>query len=353
MKIEIVSGLHRKAPAAILLSTPHQRILLDAGGALEPDEAPWLVPADIDAVLLSHDHVDHIAGLNRLPADIPIYCSAVTAQALPPGRNVYPIAVRGQFSLGEITVTTGSCGHAWGGVWFHLNVAGGIFYSGDISLESMLFRFDAPPPADIALVDASYGLYDIPQSQQLEKLRAYLSQPTLCPVPPSGRAAELALWMARDNSQPDIALDDACRAMLVQMAEHDDGSLQQGIAMELRTLAQTNPIFSTQAQMVLAADPDGMNGMAGVLRARDDFHHRVLFTGHLNRVAHQQWLAGEVDFCRWNVHPTLSCLQKLVSQLSCRYFVPLFTAIDNPVRWQQMLNCQLMTHPTIEMELCQ
>jgi hypothetical protein len=72
-------------------------------------------------------------------------------------------------------------------------------------------------------VDASYGLYDIPQSQQLEKLRAYLSQPTLCPVPPSGRAAELALWMARDNSQPEIALDAACRAMLVQMAEDDEG----------------------------------------------------------------------------------------------------------------------------------
>jgi hypothetical protein len=36
-----------------------------------------------------------------------------------------------------------------------------------------------------------------------------------------------------------------------------------------------------------------------------------------------------------------------------RCVVPLFTAIDNPVRWQQALNCQLMTHPMIEMELCQ
>lgn len=142
MKIEIISGLNRKAPAAILLSARGQRILLDAGGALEPDEALWQVPADIDAVLLSHDHADHIAGLNRLPRDVPVYCSKVTAQALPAGHNVRYINVRGRFRIGEITVTTGSCGHAYGGVWFHLDIDGGVFYSGDISMESALFHFD-------------------------------------------------------------------------------------------------------------------------------------------------------------------------------------------------------------------
>ncbi|MFK3707293.1 MBL fold metallo-hydrolase [Klebsiella sp. NPDC088457] len=198
MKIEIVSGLNRKAPAAILLSTPRQRILLDAGGALEPDEAPWPVPSDIDAILLSHDHVDHIAGLNRLPAHIPIYCSAVTAQALPPGRNVHPVAVRGQFSLGEIAVTTGSCGHAWGGMWFHLNIAGGLFYSGDISMESLLFRFDVPPPARFALVDASYGLYDEPQYRQRQNCgRCCRSLPYARFRLPGGPPSWRYLWRAK------------------------------------------------------------------------------------------------------------------------------------------------------------
>ncbi len=352
MKIEIISGLHRKAPAAILLSTSGQRILLDAGGALEPDEIPWPVPADIDAILLSHDHGDHIAGLGRLPPDVPIYCSEVTAQALPPGRNVHTVPVRGQFQLGDILVTTGSCGHAWGGVWFHLDVAGGLFYSGDISMESALFRFDPPPPADIALVDASYGLYDTPQRQQLDKLRIHLQQPTLCPVPPSGRAVELALLCAREG-KTDIALDAACRAMLVQMAEQNDGSLHPEVAAELQILAQRLSLFSPDAQLVLAADPDGISGMAGALRERDDFHHRTLFTGHMNQLARQQWLAGDVEFCRWNVHPTLTCLQTLVAQLSCRWFAPLFTVIDSPSQWQQALNCHIVTDPTIEMERCQ
>ena len=352
MKIEIISGLNRKAPAAILLSANGQRILLDAGGALEPNEILWQVPADIDAVLLSHDHIDHIGGLHRLPRQIPVYCSEITAQSLPAYHNIHCIDVCGTFQIGEITVTTGSCGHAYGGVWFHLDIAGGVFYSGDISMESALFRFDYPPSARIALVDASYGLYDVPQQQQLDKLRRYLRQPILCPVPPSGRAVELALLMARDNLQ-DIAMDEPCRLMMEQMAWKNEGSLQANVADELQALTQSLPRFSTEASLVLASDPDGMNGLAGALRARTDFQHRTLFTGYMNQLTHQQFLAGEVDFCRWNVHPTLSCLKKLVSLLSCQYFAPLFTTLDCLVQWRQELSCEIITHSTIEISLCQ
>lgn len=351
VQIEIISGLEHKAPAAILISTPQQRILLDAGGALNPHAELWPVPEHIDAVLLSHDHIDHIAGLNRLPPQIPIYCTQTTAQALPAGYNVQPIPVRGQFQLGDITVTTGSCGHAWGGVWFHLDVAGGLFYSGDISMESALFRFDAPPPAQIALVDASYGLYDVSQRQQWDKLRSHLTLPTLCPVPPSGRAVELALLLSRDG-RTDIVLDEPCREMLRQMAEHNDGSLRPDVEADLQQLLRTLPAFSAGASLVLAADPDGQNGVAGELRKRKDFHHRTLFTGHMNHLTRQQWLAGEVDFCRWNVHPTLSSLTQLVSILACRKLVPLFAPVEDPRRWQQAPGCEIMTQSVFGIDLC-
>lgn len=348
ISIEVISGLNSKAPAAVLVATPQQRILLDAGGALEADALPWPVPDNLTAVLLSHDHVDHIAGLDRLPPGIPVYCTSTTAQALPAGHNVRLIPVRGQFQLGDLTVTTGSCGHALGGVWFHLDVAGGIFYSGDISMESALFHFDTPPRAQTALVDASYGLYDVPQREQWAKLQTMLSIPGLCPVPPSGRAVELALLLARSGRR-DIALDAPCREMLWQMAEHNDGSLRADVQPELRQLMQALPAFSLQAGVVLAADPDGQSGMAGELRARGDFHHRTLFTGHLNRAARQQWLDGEVDFCRWNVHPTLSSLQALVAMLNCRNLFPLFTPIDDVGRWQQLLQCEIMMKASLEL----
>jgi len=350
-RIEIISGLNQKAPAAILLSTPSQRILLDAGGALDAESDDWAVPDNLDAVLLSHDHIDHIAGLCRLPPQVPVYCSAVTARSLPAHYPVQVIAVRGQFRLGDLTVTTGSCGHAYGGVWFHFDVPGGLFYSGDISMESALFRFDPPPRAEIALVDASYGLYDTPQSQQRAHVAAYLRQPTLCPVPPSGRAVEIALLEAQAGRLA-MALDDDCRAMLAAMAEYDDGSLQTGVQASLRALRQQLPPFSVTAPLILAADPDGQAGMAGALRAQPDFYHRTLFTGHMNPRARQQWQSGEVDFCRWNVHPTRRCLQRLVMMLGCHALAPLFTPLDDVPRWQQALGCVIITDSTIEREVC-
>lgn len=350
-RIEIISGLNQKAPAAILLSTTSQRILLDAGGALDTESDDWAVPDNLDAVLLSHDHIDHIAGLCRLPPHVPVYCSAVTARSLPVHHPVQVIAVRGQFRLGDLTVTTGSCGHAYGGVWFHFDVPGGLFYSGDISMESALFRFDPPPRAEIALVDASYGLYDTPQSQQRAHVAAYLRQPTLCPVPPSGRAVEIALLEAQAGRLA-MALDDDCRAMLTAMAEYDDGSLQTGVQAGLRALRQQLLPFSVTAPLILAADPDGQTGMAGALRAQPDFYHRTLFTGHMNPRARQQWQSGEVDFCRWNVHPTRRCLQRLVMMLGCHALAPLFTPLDDVPRWQQALGCVIITDSTIEREVC-
>ncbi|KAA8997679.1 MBL fold metallo-hydrolase [Affinibrenneria salicis] len=348
--IDILSGLHGKAPAAILLTTPSQRILLDAGGALEPDADPWPLPEDLDAVLLSHDHEDHIGGLTRLPLRTPIYCSATTAQSLPPGRDVRPIPVRGRFTLGELTVTTGGSGHACGGIWFHLDLPGGLFYSGDVSLESALFRFDPPPPAQLALVDASYGLYEVSQHQQREAILAQITRPVLCPVPPSGRAVEMALWLSRRNVSG-ITLDAPCRAMLTRMAEFDDGSLRSGVQSELQRLARTLPPFAADRPVLLAGSPDGQGGVAGALRAKPGFDHRVLFTGHLNQRARQQWQAGEVDFCRWNVHPTRHCLRKLVAMLACRSLAPLFTPIGAVDAWRRALGCDIIDWPAIRMEL--
>lgn len=346
--INVLSGLNHKAPAAILISTPSLRILLDAGSGLECDDAPWPLPADIDAVLISHDHIDHIGGLDRLPVGTPVYCTAVTAQSLPSHLDIHAIDVNGQFMLGNLTVTTGSSGHAYGGIWFHIDLPGGLFYSGDISLESTFFKFDPPPPAQLALIDASYGLYDITLSQQQDEFLSRLSQPVICPVPPSGRAIEIALLAARHGIKS-IAFDEPCRMALEQMSFHNDGSLVEEHHAALATLRTMLSTPSSDSELILAADPDGDTGAAGELRALLATTHRTLFTGHLTQQAHRQWQAGEVDFCRWNVHPSQQGLQQLVTQLACQRLVALFTPLHNLPLWQQLIGCQIIAHPVIEL----
>jgi hypothetical protein len=165
------------------------------------------------------------------------------------------------FAFGEITVTTGSCGHALGGVWFHLNIAGGLFYSGDFSMESALFHFDTPPPAGGA-ADASYGLYDVAQSAQWDKLQTLFSLPTLCPVPPSGRAVELAMLL-QDRGIPILRWMPlpTCsgRWWNTTMAACDSAQRSCAVYSDFRHFLQAH---------VVVADPDGQSGMAVAARAQ-------------------------------------------------------------------------------------
>lgn len=137
VRVEVLSGLGDKAPAAILVEADGRRLLLDAGGALHPDQSmAWVDGLDVDAVLISHDHIDHIGGVSALPAELPLYCTGEVAAALPSGREWRALPERGQCRIAGIPVTTGQAGHSLGGVWLHLGVDGGVFYSGDRDEDS-------------------------------------------------------------------------------------------------------------------------------------------------------------------------------------------------------------------------
>ncbi len=346
--IDVISGVGGKYPAAILIETKTHRILLDAGGTLEQNTPIWEMPSHIDAVLLSHDHFDHIGNVANLPSGVPIYCSQITAEALENHKNLnlHIIPIQGEFYLGDTKIRTGANGHAFGGMWFHLDCAGGIFFSGDISLESLLYHFDPPPKSRFALLDASYGRYDIPQEQLRLSLYKILDKPILFPVPPSGRAIEMALWLSA-MGESNIGLDQESLQMLTKMILSNDGSLQEPIINKLKILASqlqnitsllleqnSKACSTTLPPIILAGDPDGVQGVSGELRELPRFCHRTIFTGYCDTKAREELLRDEVDFMRWNVHPTLTCLQKLVRALACRDVIPLFTAAEDIELWE-------------------
>ena len=101
-----------------LIATGHCKILVDGGLSARQVvlrlEQCGVTPEQLDGVVLTHEHTDHICGLEVLchKFDLPIYCNRLTAEALRSGglaercRNWRLFATGAQFSICDITVQT-------------------------------------------------------------------------------------------------------------------------------------------------------------------------------------------------------------------------------------------------------
>jgi phosphoribosyl 1,2-cyclic phosphodiesterase len=101
-----------------LVATDHCKILVDGGLSARQLvlrlEQRGVMPEQIDGVLLTHEHGDHICGLEVLcrKFDVPIYCNALTAEAVRSDRsferhrNWRIFATGAEFSICDITVQT-------------------------------------------------------------------------------------------------------------------------------------------------------------------------------------------------------------------------------------------------------
>lgn len=337
-KIEILSGLGAKGPAAIVVEAQGKRLLLDAGGALHPDDTiTWARNLAVDAVLISHDHIDHIGGVAELAENVPLYCTPLVAKALPPNRAWHPLPERGSLEVEGIGVTTGQAGHSLGGVWLHLAVAGGVFYSGDACFESSLFPFDTPPAARVALLDASYGSYDQPQTHCVQAISQQLYQPLALPVPETGRALEMALWLAdeADRRQLTLAIDPIIRGNLAALLALPATLRRPGLDHSIRSLLARQNACSPSLQLM--CDRNDMPAQWP--------EHHLLHTGYLTPDRRAQLAAGDISWQRWNVHLRASHLVALANQLGASQVVPLFTQFsDNELdAWQELLGDRLCT----------
>ncbi|MBW6390645.1 MBL fold metallo-hydrolase [Billgrantia antri] len=319
LHVEVLSGLGEKAPAAIMVEAEGRRLLLDAGGALHPGQSmAWAEGLDVDAVMIGHDHFDHIGGVSALPAELPLYCTTAVAAALPSDREWRALPERGQCCIAGIPVTTGQAGHSLGGVWLHLGIEEGVFYSGDACIESLLFPFDEPPPARVALLDASYGVYDTPQAQCREAIAQRLTEPWVLPVPASGRALEMAVWLDAQAERLGMSwnMDHSCRAGLEALLRLPRALRREGYDVAIRRLLDSSRTDSPMLWLVEDRDDDPEDWPA----------HRLLHTGYLTPRRQRQRAAGEIDWRRWNVHLRLSHMRALVRQLGAGQVFPLFTS---------------------------
>jgi phosphoribosyl 1,2-cyclic phosphodiesterase len=101
-----------------LIATGHCKLLVDGGLSARQLvlrlEQCAIAPEELDGVLLTHEHTDHVCGLEVLcrKFDVPIYSNALTAEAIRcdgsfKGHRNWRIFVTGaEFSICDITVQT-------------------------------------------------------------------------------------------------------------------------------------------------------------------------------------------------------------------------------------------------------
>ncbi len=205
ISIRVLGANTEVGRSAIMIQAGDRRILMDYGLKLVPKKEP-LYPEevdDVDAVILSHAHVDHsgaIPTLFRKRDDVPIYGVDITGDLMElllydsikvakrrgyhlrygpkevrkALENYRSIEYRVPFRIGNVRVTAYNAGHIPGSAMFRLEFDGfSILYTGDFNLR----RSRLVPPADVnmpkvdlLITESTYAFREHPPREGQERL---------------------------------------------------------------------------------------------------------------------------------------------------------------------------------------
>jgi ribonuclease J len=115
MKTLFKGGINQIGGNAVIVKGDHTRLLIDAGIAVTGDTCSVADLLNVDAVLLSHAHLDHYGQLTNLPENIPVFCSELTWRLIqattvfsgknPLKRQVTSLRNYEEISIGDLSVT--------------------------------------------------------------------------------------------------------------------------------------------------------------------------------------------------------------------------------------------------------
>lgn len=249
IRVTFLGGAKEVGRSALLLQTPESRVLLDFGYNVASEEhalpymdAPEFHPKDIDAVIVTHSHLDHsgmIPFLFKLGYDGPVYCTAPTRDvmsllqldmikiAMNSGKDpLYTSEHIRKMVLNTITLnfdevtditpdvrlTLYNSGHILGSSIVHLHIGNGLHnlvYTGDLKYGKSVLLPRAHKQfnrVETLIIESTYGGKDdyrpIEENPD-EQLKDMIVNTTkaggkvLMPVLGSGRAQDIMVMIAK------------------------------------------------------------------------------------------------------------------------------------------------------------
>ncbi len=215
MSVSVLSGHNEVGRSAVLVEAGDTKILLDYGMKLIPKSQPLFPPEveDIDAVLLSHAHLDHSGAIPTLfrsrgkwpkvyalditrdYSDVLLADAIKVAKArghtLPYGMrearqslaNFRQVEFGVPFKVGDIEITAYNAGHIPGSAMFYLRYDGkSILYTGDLNMRETRLMPAADmsiPKVDLLIMESTYAFKEHPRREGQEMLLKEVVDETL------------------------------------------------------------------------------------------------------------------------------------------------------------------------------
>lgn len=227
-----------------LVMTDHCRLLVDGGLSARQLvlrlELCGVAPNELDGVLLTHEHGDHVCGLEVLcrKFQIPIYCNALTAEAIRCGslgahRNWRIFRTGAAFSICDITVETFSVPHD------AVEPVGFVFHAGRSALgyitdlgQATRLTIERLRAVQTLVIETNHDEKMLqndphrpwPVKQRIQSRHGHLSNAAAAAVVEQllpGKIARVVLGhLSRDCNSPDLAAG-AIRAQLEKSGRRD------------------------------------------------------------------------------------------------------------------------------------
>ena len=249
VRLTYLGGARQVGRSSLFLQTPESRILLDCGIDVSSSEnpyphleAPEFRLEELDAIILSHAHVDHsglIPYLYKMGFRGPVYCTAPTRDIsaliqldtikIAVGEGKDPIYsaddvkefVKHTITVGweevtditpDVRMTLYNSGHMLGSSMVHLHIGNGLhnmLYTGDLKfsnsqiLAAASYKF---PRLETLMIESTYGTQDreLPPQNVMDKKISDLINTTLrrggkvlIPTLGSGRGQEIMVLAQR------------------------------------------------------------------------------------------------------------------------------------------------------------